>query len=437
MTAAARRADLRDLSLDRLDPNPGNPRFDTGDVTDLAASISEQGLLEPLIVAPSDLDGRFTIIAGHRRAEACRKAGLTTTLALVRKDLDTRSKQIAAMLVENLQRADLTPIEEAAAYQQLTLEGLDVATISEQIGRTASVVGKRLKLMTLSSRTREKIHDRRLTLELAEQLAEFADDPKLLKKLEGTAPTGLEWAMKQARKERKDAAAMAKLAAKLEKEHVTVIDPPTGGKRVARLDELPGKVTPSKHAKCPGHAAWISNYWDGPKAVYVCLQPKVHPAPKGMKAPTPTKRKLNLAFVAASEARLTHVRTAIASGKLDPFAVIREMAIEQIDRAYSEPAMLAAAVELLGLEPPKRKKAAAYKQTLSEHLRTCKKASQIAGAMLAVQAAQRELIEYSGLRISYGWTHSGGDRARTWIELLEATGWKRTDFETAHLRGGR
>lgn len=432
MSPAARRADLRDLSLELLDPNPGNPRFDVGDVTDLAASIEEQGLLEPIIVAGA-VDERHVIIAGHRRAEACRKIGLEFVPAIVRADLDTRTKQIQAMLVENLQRADLTPIEEAAAYQQLTLEGLDVTAIATAVGRSNATITKRLKLMTLGQRTREKIHDRKLTLELAEQLTEFNDDPKTLRALEKSAGTyDFDWKLKQARKARKDAADQTRLIAKLEKQGIPIVERPTGKSRIAELWALPSRPAPSKHAKCPGHAAYIQAAYNGVEAHYVCTQPKLHPAPKTKAgASTTTKRRYDPKYVDASEQRLTHVRGILKHGIPDLTPILQILVMERIERAHSDPPALGAALELLGVEPGK-KDARARKELLRETLALCKEPAAIARVWFALEAGSHELGDYETLRQSHRWD-SYSPQAPTWVGLLERYGYKRGPLETKLL----
>jgi ParB family chromosome partitioning protein len=99
------------ISLDRLEPNPLQPRVDLGDLEELVASIRERGVLEPLLVRPSQVGGRFMIISGERRFRAAREAGLRE-VPCIEMDVDDRAVAEIA-LIENLQRKDLTPYEEA------------------------------------------------------------------------------------------------------------------------------------------------------------------------------------------------------------------------------------------------------------------------------------------------------------------------------------
>src|SRR6266576_5423984 len=101
----------RMISIDKLDPNPDQPRTEIGDLTELSASISEKGVLEPLLVKPSRLTGRWMIIAGERRWRAAREAGLTE-VPCIEMEVDDRTVAEIA-LIENMQRKDLTIWEEA------------------------------------------------------------------------------------------------------------------------------------------------------------------------------------------------------------------------------------------------------------------------------------------------------------------------------------
>lgn len=142
-------AQLRELPIGQIEPNRYQPRsvFDEELLVSLAASIRAVGVLQPVLVRPVGPD-RYELIAGERRWRAARRAGLQTIPALVRQTEDVRSLEHA--LVENLHRADLNPLEEAAAYQQLIEEfdhtQEDVAT---QVGKSRSAVANTLRLLHL------------------------------------------------------------------------------------------------------------------------------------------------------------------------------------------------------------------------------------------------------------------------------------------------
>lgn len=152
--------DLQTLPIDQVIPNTGQPRkhFDAVALEELAASLRTYGLLEPIIVRPiSPLDGqsRFEIIAGERRWRASHLAGLTTIDAIVRDENDDDAFELS--MIENVVRADMNPIEEAAGYQRLVDSGLTVAVIAERIGKTPAAITGRMKLMALAEPIRDLV----------------------------------------------------------------------------------------------------------------------------------------------------------------------------------------------------------------------------------------------------------------------------------------
>lgn len=168
---------LPDVDVTTIKPHDSNARKDIGDVTDLAASIKAVGVLEPLVVAPINGSG-YRLIAGHRRLAAAVEAGLFTVPVLARADLDTEPKQLEAMLVENTQRVDLTPVEEAQAYAQLVaFPGYTPAKAAKATGRSVKTVKARLAIANLPKATLDKMLDGQISLADAQTLAEFADGP--------------------------------------------------------------------------------------------------------------------------------------------------------------------------------------------------------------------------------------------------------------------
>lgn len=191
---------LAHVPLPQIHTHPSNPRFEAAADDDMVASVQAQGILTPVTLAPAlDGDG-YVLIGGHRRRDAATKAGLTQLPAIVRDDLVTEAQQVEAMLVENLHRVDLTPVEEAQAYEQLTLFGMDAAAIADATGRSASTVKARLKLNALPQSAKAKVHAGEATLDDAAALLEFADDPDVLAHLEAAFGTGnFRWRAQSAR----------------------------------------------------------------------------------------------------------------------------------------------------------------------------------------------------------------------------------------------
>lgn len=142
---------IQDVDVERITSNPSQPRqhFDAGAIEELAASIREHGLLQPLIVSRSAVG--YTLIAGERRWRAARLAGLSTVPALVKEASPRAALELA--LVENLQRADLTPLEEATAYRDLVENyGLTQEQVAARVGRSRVSITNRLRLLSLPPR---------------------------------------------------------------------------------------------------------------------------------------------------------------------------------------------------------------------------------------------------------------------------------------------
>jgi ParB family transcriptional regulator, chromosome partitioning protein len=155
-------AGITEIPLARIAPNPRQPRqrFGADELEALAASIREHGVLQPVLVTET-LDG-YQLVAGERRFRAARLAGLERIPAVIRQLADRDQLEVA--LVENLQRADLGPIEEAAAYRALIAEfGLTHEEIARRIGRAKSTITNTIRLLDLDPRVQEALGDERIS----------------------------------------------------------------------------------------------------------------------------------------------------------------------------------------------------------------------------------------------------------------------------------
>lgn len=149
--------------LDSISRNPRQPRsrFEAGELEELAASIREHGVIQPLIVSPGK-GGNLVLIAGERRLQAARKAGLKTVPVIIRQATDRQHLELA--LIENVQRADLGPLEEAEAYQHLVQDfGLSQEQVAERVGKSRVAVTNTLRLLGLSARVKQALVDEKIT----------------------------------------------------------------------------------------------------------------------------------------------------------------------------------------------------------------------------------------------------------------------------------
>lgn len=137
------------LKISEIDPNRSQPRkdFDENALSDLAQSISQHGLLQPLLVRPLPIGG-YQIVAGERRYRACRMAGLTEVPVTIRELSDTETMELA--LIENLQREDLSPIEEALGYKALIDEhGFSQEEVATSVGKSRPAIANSLRILKL------------------------------------------------------------------------------------------------------------------------------------------------------------------------------------------------------------------------------------------------------------------------------------------------
>lgn len=151
------------VAIDLIQRNPRQPRenFDPQELENLAASIREHGVIQPLIVAPGK-NGAYTLIAGERRLQAARSAGLKSVPVVIRSATDQQLLELA--LIENVQRADLNPIEEAEAYQQLAKEfKLSHEKIAERVGKSRVAVTNTLRLLDASAAVKQALVDGRIS----------------------------------------------------------------------------------------------------------------------------------------------------------------------------------------------------------------------------------------------------------------------------------
>lgn len=180
-----------ELNINELEPNRGQPRkeFSEEAMRELADSIAQHGVLQPLLVRPL-LSGGYQIVAGERRWRASRMAGLTTVPALIRELTDSEVMQIA--LIENLQREDLKPLEEAQGYQALMEEfGFTQDEISKSVGKSRPAVTNALRLLNLPEAVRGMLARGDLSAGHARTLLSFKDEAAMLAAAKRVVAEGL------------------------------------------------------------------------------------------------------------------------------------------------------------------------------------------------------------------------------------------------------
>lgn len=179
-----------EIAIRDIDPNPKQPRsdFDQTGLDSLAASIGSVGLLQPVVVHP---DGdRYVLVAGERRLRACKMAGLNTIPAVIRTTSDDGTNLTEA-LVENLQREDLTALEEAAAFQQLLEDfGMTHEQVGAHVGRSRSAVTNTVRLLQLPAPIHQLLANGSLTAGHARALLGSEDEAYAIHIAERAASEG-------------------------------------------------------------------------------------------------------------------------------------------------------------------------------------------------------------------------------------------------------
>jgi ParB family chromosome partitioning protein len=168
-------AHLSEIDIDRILPNSHQPRksFDEDALNELANSIREHGVVQPIVVRALE-DGFFQLIAGERRWRAAQRAGLSRVPAVVREADEHSALEIA--LIENLQREDLNPMEEAQAYERLIADfGMTQDEVARRVGKNRATIANMLRLLRLPAEVQQWLRENRLTTGHAKALLSLSD----------------------------------------------------------------------------------------------------------------------------------------------------------------------------------------------------------------------------------------------------------------------
>ena len=168
------------LKISEIEPNRSQPRkdFDENSLSDLAQSISQHGLLQPLLVRPLPIGG-YQIVAGERRYRACRMTGLTEVPVTIRELSDTETMELA--LIENLQREDLSPIEEALGYKALIDEhGFSQEEVATSVGKSRPAIANSLRILKLPDSVLEYVKQDKISAGHARALLMLDNEEDML-----------------------------------------------------------------------------------------------------------------------------------------------------------------------------------------------------------------------------------------------------------------
>lgn len=271
------------VPIDRVLPDPGNLRSDLGDLSELADTIRARGILQPLLVAPGEVEGTYRIVMGHRRHAAAKLAGLDAVPITLQAGPDDRVDRVEAMLIENLQRADLSPLDEGRAFQELIESGWSQRRIAARVGRGQAHVSRRVALLRLSPRGQALLDSAGITVEDALALVRLEQHDRqdtVLQQLAsnrhlGLTNVGVDWLVTSEQKVAEREQRRSDTRAGLQRDGVRILDD-------AQIDAADpadpdyGLVDPADfiaHAREPCHAAIVDH--DG-SVQLVCTDPSRH-----------------------------------------------------------------------------------------------------------------------------------------------------------------
>ncbi len=180
-----------ELPLSEIEPDRSQPRqtWDDDTLQELAESIAQHGVLQPILVRPTP-DGRYQIVAGERRWRASRLAGKTAIPVIIRSLSDLEAMTFA--LVENLQREDLNPVDEALGYKKLMeVTGMTQEQTARQVGRSRSAVANSLRLLGLPREALDLLREEKITTGHAKAILAIADDELRVQVARQVAETGM------------------------------------------------------------------------------------------------------------------------------------------------------------------------------------------------------------------------------------------------------
>ena len=170
---------VRHVPIDRIDPNPDQPRtrFEQAALDELTASVREHGILQPVLIRPIDDTNRYQLVAGERRWRAATAAGLATIPALIEELDDDTALEIA--IIENLQREDLSPLEEAVMYDRMVKEhGYSIRRLAQKLGKDKGYLENRLRLADAPPEIQQLVSVRKDTISHAYELLKVEDPRK-------------------------------------------------------------------------------------------------------------------------------------------------------------------------------------------------------------------------------------------------------------------
>lgn len=441
------------VALGDIVPARDNPRAgELGDLTELVASIREVGVVQALTVErcadKSHKGHRFHLVAGERRWTAAATAGLAVVPCVIRPAIGSDSERLALMIIENLQRQDVSPLAEGRAFARLVELGWSQHDIAKKLACTQAHVSKRIALLNLPDAAQKKLDNGGITVSAAQELLKLKDTPKAIEKIVKGNELNPERVRREVETAQREINAAAKKQAQVDEAkkrgwkvlRMRGYNLPDGFKRIAAgsypsSSEL--RVDVAKHKKEPCHAIVIDEHAYGrTDAIHGCTDPARHKASKSRSAPTqgesalkvePEKRREPSVHERreaerrkgrrlAAESRRSALPAILSQG-ISAASALEHLVVATIERSGAATAVEVAAI--LGLEGVK---------TSADLLRV----TDAAGATTMMLAAVAiDLLD--GHEVARSAWNAWGASVRRLYAFLEAHGYVLNEFERASL----
>lgn len=228
--------EIKQIRVKIIEPHPNNPRKDLGDLKELTESIKTKGVLQNLTVVPSLNSGGayYTVVIGHRRFAAAKAAGLNTVPCIVSHM--SEKEQIETMLIENMQRNDLTTYEQAGGFQMMIDFGDTISDLSQSTGFSEQTIKHRLKIMELDAVAVKKAEAQQIKISDYISLEQIKDPKMRNNVLRNYGTNNFKWSLDNAIKEQRKEEGIKEIVEKLEKFAVKMKNDPGYGNGYKRLN---------------------------------------------------------------------------------------------------------------------------------------------------------------------------------------------------------
>ena len=416
------------LKIELLQPHPDNPRKDVGDVTELADSIKVNGIFQNLTVI-KDGEG-YTVIIGHRRLAAAKQAGLSDVPCMVVEM--TKNEQVSTMLLENMQRNDLTVYEQAQGFQMMLDLGETEQSIAEKTGFSKATVRHRVKLLELDKAEFEKSQERQPTMAEYIELESISDPKERNKALKSIGTDNFKWAVNHAKRtieEREAHNAWDKLFKDL---GIAKVDPKLVDKKEDLFDYkyVSYDIAPKKNdisaIKKVAKSGWVSGY----AVRYSCVHVLGNDKPKGKKSKSPEEcavdakiRRIKKLEAQAKELRESFIKS-FTGGNL---SYIIQAAIELKTSLYTWSEKDKKLREYIGIEndDTELSESKRYRYLMDRHPEI----------MLFYYVALNQEDSYKVSVVGFNGKYQRNQKLENWYNVLEYLGYQISDEERALLDG--